>query len=165
MLKTIIESCEKKFGKAIIFIAFTFVSLISAVVLFGLMDSTGFMELAFPDYVKEAKFGGALTGFLATLLILIRETNKPDELTGQNLTLKGNVLDDDENPIRGAVVFVIGTDRKKYTDDMGYFAITVENQDEWDIRATWQNKSTTKTLKNNEINKPIILKFDEKKKV
>jgi hypothetical protein len=163
MLKEIIKGYEKKFGKAIIFIAFTFVSLIVAVVLFGFLHSTGMMKLIIPGYVDQAEFGGALTGFLATLIILIREFNKPDELFTQELTLKGRVWDASGLPVADADVFATTAKYAEKTNPAGHFSVEVKPQKEWKVTATYQGQTVTSTVESNAINDFLELEFSKKK--
>ncbi len=69
-LFAILVRYSKDFGTFIIYTGFVGVSLIAAVVMFGIMRSTGiFKKTGKKGYQYE--FGGAMAGFMATLVFLI----------------------------------------------------------------------------------------------
>ncbi|MCP4112110.1 MAG: hypothetical protein GY749_42380, partial [Desulfobacteraceae bacterium] len=86
-LFTILERYSKDFGTFVIYTGFVGVSLIAAVVVFGIMRSTGvFKKTGKQGYQYE--FGGAMAGFLATLVFLITSYSAPAPTA---LQITGNV--------------------------------------------------------------------------
>lgn len=101
-----IDIYTERFSTATIYILFTTVSLIVAIILFGFLHSTGAMKLAFAGSVETAEFGGAFSGFLITLIILLRYYNAPSK----TLSISGNVLFNNGQPVEHALVFVDGVE-------------------------------------------------------
>ena len=75
-LKRLINQYGDRYSTATIYVIFTILSLAVASILFGLFQSTGFMKLIVPGAVQVAEFGGAFTGFLITLIFLMRFYNQ-----------------------------------------------------------------------------------------
>ena len=152
-MKELIARYGERYSTATIYIAFVIASLVVSVILFGILRSTGVMKLVFTGAVEQAEFGGAFAGFIATLVFLIRsyiETSKDTMLT-----ITGNVLLPDGNPVEGAFVFVEGIDRRKETDSTGWFAIKVNEQESWVVRVSYEGRAAQATVARRDIQKPV----------
>ncbi len=149
------ERYGERYSTATIYIAFVFVSLIVAAVLFGIFQTTAVMKIAFPTAADQAEFGGAFAGFLATLLLLIRSYSRVSH--GGRRSLTGNVLTPEGTPVPNATVFVEGVDRQKVTDATGWFTIEVGDQESWVVRAVSGAKSCERSVKSGEAAAPIRL--------
>ncbi len=154
-MKKLIGQYGERYSIATIYTLFTVVSLGVAVVLFGVLHSTGIMKFAFANTIKEAEFGGAFTGFLATLIFLVKSYNQSTRSV--KLAITGNVLSDNGSPIKSAFVFVEGVDRKKETDSTGWFQIEVDERKSWVVRASYNDHNEQKAVKRNDIRKPITI--------
>jgi hypothetical protein len=158
-ISDLIEKYGKHYSIAFIYTIFAFISLISAAILFGLLDGTGIMKIAIPKYVDEAEFGGAISGFLLTLIFLIRSYNSV--FTDKILVIKGNVLFSDKTPIDGALVFIDGIDKQKKTDSTGWFSIEVDDKlSEWIVRAYYNGKNAECKVTLDTIKNPVKLLLD-----
>lgn len=73
------------------------------------------------------------------------------------LTITGNVLLASGTPVKGATVFVEGVDRRKETDDIGWFAIEVDRQASWIVRVLHDQRAVKATVTPNSIRKPVRL--------
>jgi len=144
-----------KYSNAIIYIAFVIVSLIVALMLFGILQSSGIVKLASIGVVQGAEFGGAFAGFLITLIFLVTSYNH--SFSDKRQTIVGNVFFDDNQPVKGAIVFVEGVDRQKETDATGWFEIEVNEQPAWSVRVTFQRQTSQSTVARNQIDKPLRL--------
>ncbi len=160
MLKQLIKGNEDIVWKMASYGWYLFLSLLAAGVLFGVLESTGFAELQFPNYVKEAKFGGAASVFLFTLIFLIvRHDNKPVALT-----IKGTVLDEKNNVLKGVKIRIEGDSRSAITDDNGFFTLDIDpNLTEWRLIAEYNGESEHKTVSKNEVNKPVRIQIKKKR--
>lgn len=81
------------------------------------------------------------------------------------LMLTGNVLLDGGAPVKGAVVFVDGVDRKKETDETGWFQITVDPRPEWTVRAQYGGRVAHRTVTVDEGANPVVLTLAAKQVV
>jgi len=158
VFRELIAQYGERYSTATIYIAFVIVSLLVSVILFGIFHSTGVMKLVFANAVEQAEFGGAFAGFIATLVFLIRSYNI-ETSKDTMLTITGNVLLPDGNPIEGAFVFVEGIDRRKETDSTGWFAIKVDEQESWVVRASYEGRAAQVTVARRDIQKPVRVIF------
>ena len=154
-LNKLIIQYGERYSTAVIYILFALVSLLVSVILFGILRSTGIMKLVFSGAVQQAEFGGAFAGFLATLIFLMWSYNWASK--DAKLTITGNVLRADGNPIEGALVFVEGVDRKKETDATGWFTIQVDEQQSWVVRASYKGRTVQATVTRADVLKPVRL--------
>ena len=79
MLRDILIGLDRRMSVAVVYTLFSLISLVAAVVLFGILHSTGALSFVTEGYVKQAEFGGSFAGFLATLIFLIRSYNSTVE--------------------------------------------------------------------------------------
>ena len=150
----IIERYGKDYSIAFIYTVFVIISIFAALVLFGILHSTGLLKIAFGETVKEAEFCGAFAGFLATLIILINSYNRVTK-GKERITLRGNVLFSNGKPVPNARVFVEGVDRQKLTDQTGWFEIEVNEQCKWMVRASYDNFTGSVCVAQEEANDSI----------
>jgi hypothetical protein len=154
IMKTLIKGYEERFGRAVIYIAFVLVSLLAAAVLFGLLESTGILELAFETYVKQANFGGATTIFLVTLIFLVtRLDNEKTRL------LTGNVYNDNNIPVENAEIHIDGINGTVRTNHTGFFEFKVSPFPRYILHVTYGAITAQKSIDSQQANKPIILKL------
>ena len=73
------------------------------------------------------------------------------------LIITGNVLTDGGFPVKGAVVFVDGVDRKKETDETGWFQIAVEARPSWTVRARYGDHAVQRTVSGEEAMHAVVL--------
>lgn len=159
MLKEIIKDYKDSFRIAYIYILFVFVSLIAAGFLFGILESTGILEVAFPDYVKSANFGGAATIFLVVLIFLIKRFDEAINQTS-SFTIKGNIFDFEGNALEGVNISIDGDNRRTTSDQNGFFTIdVVPNLTEWNITAKYKDQSVSQSVSREAIRKPIRIEF------
>lgn len=145
----------ERYSTATIYVVFVAISLVAAGVLFGLMRSSGVMQLAFAGSAQTAEFGGAFAGFLATLIVLLRAYSRAPATSA--LALTGNVLTADGRPVTGADVFVEGVDRRKSTDATGWFRIDVEDRKSWVVRVTCADGTAEATVRREDAADPVRL--------
>lgn len=151
----LIEQYGERYSTATIYLLFTIASVLVAVILFGLLHSTGVMQLVFPGTIDKANFGGAFAGFLATLILLIKSYNKISK--NKVFSITGNVFFADGKPAEGAVVFVLGVDRRKETDSTGWFRIEVNEQNNWVIKAMYENGVAELMVERQKLLEPVCL--------
>lgn len=85
------------------------------------------------------------------------------------LHIIGNVFDDEGRPVKDAFIQVDGVDRRKLTDESGWFQIEVNEQSSWTVRAIKDNATSRITVHKDYISAPINLnlsgmQFDNAKK-
>lgn len=158
-LRELIAQYGDRYSTATIYVIFTLISLFVAAILFGILHSTGVVKLILTGAVKEAEFGGAFAGFIITLIFLIRSYNQAS--TSTKLTIRGNVSSADNNPIEGAMVFIVGTGSNITTNNTGWFAIEVDEQKSWVVRAIYKGKATQATITRKDLQQPISLVISE----
>lgn len=83
---------------------------------------------------------------------------KPQEIVKAS-TIKGNVFLNNGYPAQDATVIVDGIDRRKKTDSNGWFSVEVNQQAIYTIRAYHDGMAINETVAENQINKPVVLKF------
>jgi hypothetical protein len=84
-----------------------------------------------------------------TAIEKIRQTDGP--------TIRGNVFFEDGFPIEDAMVTVDGMDRRRTTDENGWFQIEVNRQREWVVRAIYKEQVATSTVAIENVQGPIKL--------
>lgn len=158
ILTELLKTYGAQYSTAFIYSIFALISLVCAVVLFGFLEGTGILKIVIPDYVDEAEFGGAITGFIVTMLILIRSYLAV--FSNSRLIIKGNVFSVNGSPIVHALVFIDGIDKQKHTDETGWFSIEVDNfNTEWTVRATYEGLSAQTEVTTANILKPVRLEI------
>lgn len=158
----LITQYGERYSTATIYVVFAAVSLLVAIVLFGILHSTGIMKVVLTGFVQEAEFGGAFAGFLITLIFLIRSYNQASRSI--TLAITGNVLFDTGSPVKGALVFVQGIDRqKKESDANGWFRIEVDERPSWTVRASFKGQNVHTVVNRSDIRSPIQLTLQDKK--
>src|SRR5437016_6327687 len=90
----------ERYSIASIYLVFGTFSLISAVILFGILHSTGALRIVGSNY--EAEFAGAFAGFLVTFFFLVKSYNA--NVGKLRIMLSGNVLSKSGTPVSGAMV-------------------------------------------------------------
>lgn len=159
MWNEITQDYKDRFGIAIIYGFFVLLSLLSAIVLFGILQSTGFVELYFPNYVKEAKFGGAASIFVITLIFLIKQFSQTLHKT-IDFTIKGNIYNFQGDVLENVNIFIEGDNRSTKSDSNGYFTIdVVSHLTEWQLIAKYENATVRESISKEKIRKPISIKF------
>lgn len=94
----LIHTYGDRYSTAFIYVFFVIASLLVAILLFGVLRSTGIMKLVFANTVQEAEFGGAFAGFLITLIFLVTNYNRTSQL--KRIIIVGNVLLEDGRPVK-----------------------------------------------------------------
>lgn len=141
--------------KAWIYGIYLIISAIVAGVIFWLIPSQASVEGSWEGYAFKA--GGGLAGFLITFAALVYAFQR-DTFRG-NLKITGNVFDEEQTPITGAMVFVDGIDRRKTTDETGWFTLEVEPRAEWTVRASKDSySSASTTVKTTDTPVTLVLK-------
>ena len=162
MWQQLVKGYEDRFGSAYISILFVFVSIIPAIILFWLVDSTGEIILKESQYIQTAKFGGAFAGFLITFFMLMWQ-HKNVSKTPNLLVLKGTVLDSENNIIQGVTIRLEGDTRSTITDFNGYFSLELNTTlKEWCLIVQYDGQSELKPISKNEINQPIRIVLKKK---
>ncbi len=96
-----------------------------------------------------------LLGFLS--YVYTQNVHKPLRPVDRKQVITGNVLTSDRIPVKGAIVFVEGNDRRKETDDTGWFTLEVNEQPSWTVRAYLNEMSAEITVTRKNLQKPIRL--------
>jgi hypothetical protein len=147
---------------AVVYTLFSLISLVAAVVLFGILHSTGALSFVTEGYVKQAEFGGSFAGFLATLIFLIRSYNSTVERA--TLSLVGHVFWKDGNhPAADATVFVEGAGLVRKTDSVGHFKIDVPDLPTWTLHASHGDATATAQVPRSALSKPVTLRLNKTK--
>jgi hypothetical protein len=156
------QLAERRLSFAIVYTIFVLVGLIAAVVLFGVLHSTGAVQLVLEGYVKQAEFGGAFAGFLALLIFLVRSYNAKVDQGAYHIT--GVVYYKDELPAEGATVIVEGSGNSGRSSAVGHFDIEVREQRKWVVAAHLGNaKAPAATVLQRDVGTPVRLKLDKTK--
>jgi hypothetical protein len=109
------------------------------------------------------KAGGAFAGFIISFIVLHQAYTKI--ILPKRLVITGNILDEHNSPVLDAVVTVDGVDRRKKTDDNGWFTIEVDrHQSQWTVRAEKANvfASDFITVNSSDIDKPVRITLKKK---
>ena len=131
------------------------VSLVAAVVLYAVLESSGIVAFAIPAWNMTAKFGGAAAAFFVILLLLLRNLRS---LTGPRLVrVSGNVLDERGNPVEGALVFAHGQDSQTLTSRAGWFELRLEEVQTVSVAATLDGRSVACPFEMDSVQPPIAL--------
>ena len=102
-LAEIVRNYQDQFGIAIIFIAYTVVALIAAMLLFGItrFASTGSLTGPIPSTNLNIVVGGAAAGFLITVIVLLAFHVNYVPQPG-TIQVTGNVFwREDQRPVEG----------------------------------------------------------------
>jgi len=154
------QLADRRLGFAIVYTVFVLVSLVAAVVLFGVLHSTGALQLVLEGYVKQAEFGGAFAGFLALLIFLVRSYNAKVDQGIYHIT--GTVYYRDGLPAEGAAVIVEGSGNSGRSSAVGHFDIEVREQHKWVVAAHLDNaKAPAATVLQRDAGTPVRLVLDK----
>lgn len=153
-----LKGLEKHLVIALIYLAFFVVSGVIAFIFFSYLSSTAAIEGSWQGLT--VKFGGAIAGFLATFFLLHWTYEKI--LSPKKLSITGNVFDENGGYVKGATVAVDGVDRRKTTDENGWFNIEVDDKPEWTVRAHKADALGHVTLSNREIQQVVRLVLKKK---
>jgi hypothetical protein len=159
MLSEILGNLDRRMSVAIIYLLFGLVCLVAAIVLFGILHSSGALRIISEGYITEAEFGGSFVGFLTTLVFLVSSYNSTVER--QRLFLSGNVFWKDGQPVSGATVFVEGSELVRQTNPVGHFQIEVPDHASWMVRASFGEAMAEKHVSKTELSQPINLKMNK----
>jgi hypothetical protein len=143
---------------AVIYGVFVVLSALMAFLLFKFLPSSAEAEGQLAGLAFKA--GGAIAGFLASFWLLHLAYSQ--HTLPARLAITGNVLDEQERPVKGATVWVDGVDRRKSSDDTGWFSIEVDNQPEWTVRAEKAGATGNLTLDANAIHRPARIRLKKK---
>jgi hypothetical protein len=163
-LFSLLETYSKDFGVFVIYTGFVGLSLIVAIVMFGILRSTGVFKKT--GKVNQYEFGGAMAGFLATLTFLIvsySQYNPPPTV----LEIRGNVQVVENGKtvglVEGATITIAGQQGIRVnTDESGNFRLELpENQDIQDIEllVTYQGKTFSYPVSRSEMGN-VKIKID-----
>jgi tRNA A-37 threonylcarbamoyl transferase component Bud32 len=72
-------------------------------------------------------------------------------------TITGNVLSENGHPVPGAIVFVDGVDRRKVTDENGWFQIQVDDRESFIVRTMFENRVAFTKVIRSKLREPIRL--------
>ena len=75
-------------------------------------------------------------------------------------TIIGNVLSENGHPVTGAIVFVEGLDRRKRTDENGWFQIQVDDRESFIVRAIFEDRVTFTEVRQRRLREPVRLILD-----
>ena len=106
------------------------------------------------------KASGAFAGFIISFIVLHQAYIKI--IMPKRLAITGNILDEDNNAVPGATVAVDGVDRRKTTDDNGWFTIEVDDQREWTVRAGKGDFFTAIAVVAGDVGKPVRITLKKK---
>jgi hypothetical protein len=99
-----------------------------------------------------------IAGYLISYRMTTRMESRP-----ASVSIKGNILFNDGSPVNGATVFVEGVDRKKFSDETGWFEIKVDEQASWTVRALWKGQVDERSVSKEDASKPVRLTIDNGK--
>ena len=156
MERLLFEDGTERYGLAIVYMVFAFFTLFVAAILFGILHSTGLLKLVWENSAEQAEFGGAFTGFLVTLIFLIRSYTQATK-TAPRLLIKGNVFLPNGFPAQNAKVSVLGLKGDTPTDSNGLFQIEVLRQESWDIKVIYGDVTMDHSLKLKDLKNVISL--------
>jgi hypothetical protein len=125
---------KDKTTMAWIYGVFFVLSVLAAVMLFKYLPSTAVAEGTL--FGLTFNVGGAVAGSIGLFLALHFAYSEFLSGTGTGLRLSGNVLDDRDNPLEGAVVSVDGQIGDTRTNQTGWFQMDVGDRPSWTVRAT-----------------------------
>lgn len=157
----LLTTYSKDFGIFVIYVGFVVISLIVAIVMFGILKSTGVFKKTGKE--NQYQFGGAMAGFLATLTFLISSYsfyNPPSTA----IEISGNVRLMD----KGAMVTVVedaniaiagrsGVGVK--TDEDGNFRFELPNSknlQELELLVTYKGKTFPNIVKRSEAQNAVV---------
>jgi hypothetical protein len=72
-------------------------------------------------------------------------------------SITGNVLSEIGHPVTGAIVFVEGVDRRKHTDENGWFQIRVEDRESFTVRAIFGDRVAFTKVVRRRLREPVRL--------
>ncbi|ALG68815.1 carboxypeptidase-like regulatory domain-containing protein [Beggiatoa leptomitoformis] len=138
-----------------IYIKIFAISAFVAIVIYLILPSSTLIE----GTINGLKINttGGVAGFLLCFFALVFFYQK--HAIQEKSAITGNVFDEENSPITGATVFVDGIDRKKTTDETGWFTLEVEQRAEWTVRASKESYlSASTTIKTTDIPVTLVLK-------
>lgn len=112
---------EREYSTAVIYGFFTLISLVVALVLFGILESTGAINIQIGNIVNAGSFTGAFAGFFVTLVFLTVTYNRYQQR--ETFSISGTVYDLQGRPAQDVRVVVEGINSSDRTDHQGYFEI------------------------------------------
>jgi len=148
---------SEEYSALIAICVLTFLSLMVAGILFGVIHSSGLVKLASIGAVRAAEFGGPIAGFLATFFLLFRSYRTI--ITKPGLHLVGTVLRPDGHPVEGARVVVEGYEGDRITNSAGWFDIEVNAQSIYKLIASHGDEQASVVVARKFLNQPIHLQF------
>ena len=115
------------------------VSLFIAYIAYHYLDSKGTLEFS-GAYIKSANATGGIVSFVLAFFLIDRTYRYTLALKPSRLTLTGNVSDEKDKGIFGALVYVKGTSNQVSTNNVGFFSIDVDTKKgQWVVVAEHDN--------------------------
>lgn len=152
---TLIDGTTREEKLAVIYIILFAISAFFAIIIYLILQSSALVEGSI--YGIKINTTGGIAGFLLCFAALTFAYQ--NHAISKKLMITGNVFDEEQTPITGAMVSVDGIDRKKTTDDTGWFTLEVEQRAEWTARASKDSySSASTTVKTTDIPVTLILK-------
>jgi hypothetical protein len=157
-LFTFLEGYAREVGTFIVYTGFVIVSLIAAVVMFGIMRSTGVFRRTSKQ--GQYEFGGAMAGFLVLLIFLI-QSYAGHTRTPPALQVSGNIRFIENGtpvgPVQGArIALSRRSGFETDSDRHGNFTLQLPEQEqleEIELQITYAGKTSYKTVRRTEVNK------------
>ena len=111
------------------------VSLFIACIAYLYLDSKGTLEFS-GEYIKAANATGGIVSFVLAYFLIDRTYRYTLTLKPPRLTLTGNVSDEKDKGIYGALVYVKSTSNQVSTNNVGFFSIEIDAKNkQWVIVA------------------------------
>lgn len=122
------------------------VSLFIACVAYRYLDSKGTLEIT-GEYIKTANATGGIVSFVLAFFLIDRTYRHALLLKPSHLTLTGNVSDEKDKGIFGALIYVRGTSNQVSSNNVGFFSIEIDaKKEQWTIvaeRSDYEANSVT----------------------
>lgn len=147
----------KEYSALIVISVLTALTLMVAGILFGVLHSSGLVEVISMGAVRAAEFGGPIAGFLATFFLLFRSYRSI--ITKSTSHVVGTVMTSDNHPAEGARVIVEGRDGDRITNSAGWFEIEVSGQSSYKLIASYEHKQASAIVARKFLDQPIHLQF------
>jgi|GEM_PF-3425298 len=161
-LSTLLGRYAHDFSIATVYAIFVGLSLIAAVVLFGIMRSSGVFRKTGKQGTWE--FGGAMAGFLVLLMFLITSYSTQTTAPPAALEINGNVRFVENGqpvgPVVGATVALTRHSGHEIdTDKHGNFSLYPPNDQqiqEIELQVTYQSKTYYRTVQRSDMDRIVV---------
>lgn len=111
------------------------------------------------DYVFRVVLVVAVLGIMSFTIINFYRYRATSSHTEQ--IIRGNVFFPSGKPVKGATVFVEGIDRRRETDDNGWFSMSVDDQDSWVVHALYEHRTAEIEVGKDQASKAIRITLSE----